>query len=260
MGELSATRLRGLLEDQEIGRDIQVFREVVSTNEMLSQIAAEGARHGTAVVADAQIAGRGRLGRSWSSPPGTNIYTSVLLRGFDAATAPLAVYLAGVAVAEAMERLADIAPFVKWPNDVHARGKKLAGILCESVPGAADHGVIIGIGWNVNALLNDFPREIRDTATSLHLLTGRRFDRALVLAELYRHLERRYNEFRADRRIVLERWKTLARIGDVRYRVGVDGRVVDGTATDLAPDGALVLTCPGGERAVIHSGDVLAYE
>ena len=138
------------------------------------------------IAADAQTAGRGRLGRSWHSPPGDNLYLSLLLRPSRApAEIPPLTLLAGAAVADAVAALG-LSPRLKWPNDVQlvdraldggARRRKLAGILTEMVTaGAAVEHVVVGIGINVNG--TDFPPDIADRATSVALALGQRSSRA----------------------------------------------------------------------------------
>ncbi len=259
-GEFTGERLKTLLGDCPIGRDLRFHTSTDSTNEELSRWANEGAPHGAAVVADQQTGGRGRLGRTWFSPPGVNSHTSVLVRdALPPKRQSLLVYLAGVAVAETIRECAGISPFLKWPNDVHVSGKKISGVLCESpaVPGAP--AVVLGIGINVNGRGEDFPEEIRDTAASLSQITGRQFDRALLLSSLYRTLDRLYKSFRHDPATVFALWKQFAGFPNVTYRILHNGATIQGGAVDLDADGALLLRDGQGRLKKIHSGEVLEY-
>ncbi len=253
-------RFRMALGDCPIGADC-VFHDVLdSTNDALSAAAAKGAAHGAAVATDAQSKGRGRKGRVWQSPSGLNIYTSVLLReNLKADQLPFLVYLAGVAVAETVAPLLGRPPFLKWPNDVHVQGKKLCGILCESLHDRFGRGAILGIGLNVNADVDDFSPELREKAASLKTLTGRAQDRNAILAELYRAVDRLYKELSGDRDRIVKRWKALAELPDVEYIIDRDGRRIAGRAVDLAADGALVLREDSGAEKLVHHGDVIEY-
>jgi BirA family biotin operon repressor/biotin-[acetyl-CoA-carboxylase] ligase len=131
------------------------LRRTGSTNERARELAAAGAPHGALVTAAEQTAGRGRQGRAWTAPPGRALLLSLVLRVPDPALVPLA---AGVAVAEAVGGDARI----KWPNDVLMDGRKVAGILVEGRP--QEGWAVLGIGLNVAVRLEDFPRELRETA------------------------------------------------------------------------------------------------
>ena len=142
-----------------------------STNRVAMEMAENGATHGTVVVADAQTAGRGRMGRRWVSPAGKNLYVSLLLRPpVPAVDAPQLALVAGVALADAVEAVG-VPAALKWPNDLYCRGRKAAGILAEmaSGPDGVRH-VVIGVGLNVNVEEEDFPTELRGAATSLRIL------------------------------------------------------------------------------------------
>lgn len=141
------------------------FARVGSTNTIARELAATGAPHGTVVTADEQTAGRGRQGRTWSAPPGSALLYSAILRPLlpRHSVLPLAVSLA---VCETAERLRPgIACKVKWPNDIHLEGRKLAGILIEARP--QEGWAVIGVGLNLTIPTEDFPPDLRDRATSL---------------------------------------------------------------------------------------------
>jgi BirA family biotin operon repressor/biotin-[acetyl-CoA-carboxylase] ligase len=141
------------------------FASVGSTNTVARELAAAGAPHGTVVTAGEQTAGRGRQGRSWTAPPNSALLYSAILRPLlpRHSVLPLAVPLA---VCETAERLRpDIECKVKWPNDIHLEGRKLAGILIEARP--QDGWAVIGVGLNLTIAQNEFPEELRERATSL---------------------------------------------------------------------------------------------
>src|SRR5512143_704887 len=156
-----------------------------STNRVAMEMAENGAKHGTVVVADAQTAGRGRMGRRWVSPAGKNLYVSLLLRpSVPTVDAPQLALVAGIALADAVEEVG-VPAFLKWPNDLYCGGRKAAGILAEmaSDPDGVRH-VVIGVGLNVNMEETDIPSDLRDKATSLRIHAGRVFRRVDVLARL----------------------------------------------------------------------------
>jgi len=154
-------------------RRIVVFGTTGSTNDDVRRLAAEGAPEGTVVLAQRQTAGRGRLGRAWESPDRLGLYMSVLLRPADPPDR-LGRYAiaAAVAVGAACRQLAGDGVVLKWPNDVLASGRKLAGILCELRQGAGGADLAVGIGVNVDQLISDFPPGLAPLATSLRIVRG----------------------------------------------------------------------------------------
>ena len=165
---LTALELRPLLNTHDLGRELHCYEELGSTNDRAKELAEEGAEHGEIVVAEAQTAGRGRRGREWVSPPRRNLYFSVILRPeLPPSRAAELTLVASIAVCDAA-RQAGVDAGIKWPNDLLASGKKLAGILTElATEPDRVHWVVVGVGVNVNSRPEDFPEELRDEATSL---------------------------------------------------------------------------------------------
>ena len=187
---------RYLGETQRVGKTLYCFESVDSTNSFLKRAAAEGAPDGTVAVADEQMAGRGRRGRSFSSASGRGVYLSVLLRPKLPAERLLPLTALGaVAACDAVERACGVRPKIKWTNDLVLNNKKLSGTLTElsleGESGALDYAVI-GIGINCNNAADDFPPELREVATSIELETGRRVVRAKLSAALIEELDRLY--------------------------------------------------------------------
>src|SRR6202167_4283328 len=174
-----------------VGCVIHYFEEVESTQNIARNLAAEGAPHGTAVIAETQSAGRGRMGRGWHSPPGVNLYTTIILRPRLAmAEVPRLSLVAGVAAAEALEEVAPGIVALKWPNDVWLRGRKAGGIIAEAVTDAS-HGlqcVLLGIRLNLNLAARDIPPELRAKASSVLVATGYPCDRAAIALTLLQRL------------------------------------------------------------------------
>src|SRR5262249_21329770 len=147
------------------GKKIHYFPDLDSTNRVAYKLAADGAAEGEVVLAETQTRGKGRLGRSWFSPPGLNLYLSVILRPKLAPSdAPLLTLVSAVALADTVQRFLGMSPAIKWPNDILVGGKKLAGILTESsVDSQRLHFVVVGIGVNLNMPASMLPEDIRRT-------------------------------------------------------------------------------------------------
>jgi BirA family biotin operon repressor/biotin-[acetyl-CoA-carboxylase] ligase len=218
------------------------FRRTESTNTVARELAAAGAPHGTVVTADEQTAGRGRQGRTWTAPPGSALLYSAVLRPLEPrhSLLPLAVALA---VCETAERLRPgIECKVKWPNDVHLDGRKLAGILIEARP--QDGWAVLGIGLNLTIAPEAFPGDLRDRATSLFPPRP-----SEASAQLSGALEEWLD---ADEETVLAAW---------RERDALLGREVSwengsGVAEGVDERGYLVVRIADGERVALGAGDV----
>jgi BirA family transcriptional regulator, biotin operon repressor / biotin---[acetyl-CoA-carboxylase] ligase len=226
------------------------YPEVGSTNDIAGAMADRGAAEGLVVLADRQTAGRGRLGRSWASPSGAGIYVSVVLRP-STTVATLLTIAAGVAIAEGITSSTGLAPHVKWPNDVHVSGRKLAGILAE---GAVGH-VVLGIGINVQSAA--YPADVASRATSIEAELSRPVDRGLVLAECLVALASRYRELQDGRgRRVVDAWRSRA-ASMLGRRVEWDSAGIQqvGLAENIDDDGALIVKVGAGTQKV-RSGEV----
>jgi len=265
---LTAQTIQRALSTKTFGRTLHVLDEVSSTNSQAAALVQQGAPHGTVVVAETQTAGRGRLGRHWYSPPGKNLYGSLILRTMPArgqqtlwlSWIPL---IAALAASRAVQVVANLKPVVKWPNDILIGHRKLGGVLCESSGLGTSHAaVIVGIGLNVNVLHDDFPHELRETATSLTIEAQRPFDRAALLAALLSEMESRCESFLAGAHADILKEYVL-RCGTLGRRVIVElahGEHVDGTADSVLPDGSLRVTRTGADGRPqtldIRAGDV----
>ena len=256
---LSCESIRQRLTTRTLGRHLVVESEVDSTNHAATVLAASGAPHGTVVVAEMQTQGRGRLGRAWISPPGVNLYFSILLHRYAALPSltwlPL---LAGLAVVRAVENLSGLVSRLKWPNDVMVDRTpaplKLAGVLAEATEGA----VVIGIGVNVNMASDVLPPQLRGIATSVLLETGRSVDRGELLARILGEAETLYDT--ADRSLeekMLAYRSACSTIGKVVRVSLVGGKEFEGSAEAIAGDGALCLRRPDGALLEIRAGDVV---
>jgi BirA family biotin operon repressor/biotin-[acetyl-CoA-carboxylase] ligase len=260
----TAARLAPRLSTRWLGRGYEWHERCSSTSDIASQRARAGAPAGLVVAADEQTAGRGRLGRTWHSPPGESLYVSAVLRpARPAVEIPPLTLVAGAAVADALRPLG-VVPRLKWPNDVQlvdasGRRRKLAGVLTEMASaGAGVEQVILGIGLNVNG--TSFPPELADRATSLRIALGRALDRADVLAALLAALEPRLEDFeRRGAAAAVEGFAAHAALPD-RCRVGTPGRageVLEGVALGVDPDGALRVRDDAGTIHRVISGELL---
>ena len=254
MEELSESSILPRLRTRWLARDYRYRRVTGSTNADACAAAEQGAAHGTICVADAQTAGRGRLRRSWYSPPGDNIYLSVVLRPTMATgRAPLHSLAAGVALADALGSMAP-GVMLKWPNDVLYGARKVAGILLQMKASmqSIEH-VVLGVGINVNS--RDFPEEL-PAATSLALQTGRRVDRRAVLLGVLSALERRIEALiLGDSRSIVGDWLAYAPWLGQRIRVQLLDQAIVGVAEGLGADGSLILQQDGRSRQ-ITAGDI----
>jgi BirA family biotin operon repressor/biotin-[acetyl-CoA-carboxylase] ligase len=242
-----------------VGCHIHYFEEVESTQNLARNLAAEGAPHGTVVIAETQSAGRGRIGRGWHSPPGVNLYTTIILRPrIGMAEVPRLSLVAGVAAAEALEEVAPGIVALKWPNDVWLNGRKAGGIIAEAVTDRAQRldSVLLGIGLNLNLTREAVPPELRERATSVFIATGHRCDRVAVANTLFTRLNTRYDEtvthgFPAVR----PDWERYSALGGKRVTVVDAGSREEGIVRGIDADGALLLETSNGMRRII-AGDV----
>ena len=230
------------------------YEEVSSTNDVAAVLAEHGEPEGRVVAANAQLAGRGRHGRTWISPPGAGIYASVVLRPRPSAV-PLLTIAAGLAIAEGIERATGLRLDLKWPNDVHAGRRKVAGVLAEASSSAYLQHVIVGFG--INVMRAAYPPEVASRATSLEEELGRAVDRGLVLAECLSSLATRYDGLqRGCVEEVRGQWRLRAGASlGRRVRWNAAERTHEGVAEDIDADGALLVRT-GGAIARIASSEV----
>lgn len=245
---LGTRRLRG---------PVHHFDLLASTNDLAKELGAQGAPEGALVVAEAQSAGRGRLGRSWDSPPGVGLYVSLLLRPpLPPEEMPQITLTAAVAGVRALRRAAGLTTEIKWPNDLLLHGKKAGGILTE-METESDRIRYLVLGWGLNVNNPDFPPELASTATSLHLATGRTFSRVAILRAWLEDLEALYDRFLAgDFPRILQEWKQHAVTLGREVEVLQGTRRLRGQAVDVDADGSLLLKQPSGGIIRVTSGEI----
>jgi BirA family biotin operon repressor/biotin-[acetyl-CoA-carboxylase] ligase len=247
------SRLRG-----DVGREIFFYETIGSTNIVASEIAAKTAE-GAVVLADTQSKGKGRLGRGWVSPPGVNIYMSIILRpDIRPRDATLITIMSSVACANALRKVTGLNVTIKWPNDLIIQKKKLCGILTEL---KTDRNKIIfavaGIGINVNADINEFPEDVKYIATSLKNETGIVYSRTEIVAEILNEIDRWYKTLKVmDRDALLSEWKRLSSTLGREVMVVTGQGTITGLALDLDSEGMLMIKLSSGGVKRISSGDV----
>lgn len=253
-------RIQSQLNTRHVGRHLELFDSIDSTNSYLKREAPKGLPHGAVVIAGHQTGGRGRLGRSFLSPEGKGIYCSVLLR--PPVTPAEAVDLtscAAVALCDGVERATGLRPGIKWTNDLVMGGKKICGVLCEmgfTPDGGLSH-VVIGFGMNVDQRPQEWPEELRAIAGSLSEAAGQPVDREKLTAALLDSLEKVYHNWLLGKRNdILDRYrKDCLTIGrEVRLIRG--GREETAFAEEIGPDFGLVVRYPDGRRETVTSGEV----
>ncbi len=256
---LDLDRLQALLRTELIGRRVFYDESVPTTMEVARREAHAGAPEGAIAIAEEQTAGRGRVGRSWVSPPGVNLYFTLILRPTVAQLRYLAV-IAPLAVCQAIEEAVGLLPRIKWPNDVQVNGKKVCGVLPQSEisDGHVDFA-LIGIGINVNLDVAAH-EDIREIATSLRAELGREVAREEVLATTLNHLEALYQALRRGE-VVSMAWKHRLDTLGKHVRVSSAGGLVEqGVAVDADSDGSLILRRDDGSHVRVEAGEVTLRE
>ena len=252
---ISAAEVQHSLKTKFLGQTIHTFEVVDSTNTVAKKLAETGAPEGTIVVAEYQAAGRGRYNRKWYGERGKNILLSLVLRPLGSELTRLLTYLTAVCAAEVAEDRTKKRVKCKWPNDLLLNGKKFCGILLEcSWQESTPEYVIVGLGMNVNQ--ENFPNEVRSTATSLKIECGREVDRVGIIRSFLQHLETRYLQSRVKGYgSVLAAWETRCSMFGKEITIDRSGEVLTGRAIRLDSDGALVIKNHRREIR-IFAGDV----
>jgi BirA family biotin operon repressor/biotin-[acetyl-CoA-carboxylase] ligase len=246
-----------------IGAEGEVLPSAASTMDVARERALSGAPDGYVVLAEHQTAGRGRKG-AWHCPPGRGLLVSVILKlGLPRAEEKLVAIMGAVAGAEAVRRFG-VPGQIKWPNDVVVgaaedgplRVRKLGGVLVERVPrGDAAPAHILGIGLNVNQSPDELPRRRAVEPTSMHIESGRDFDRNAVCRALLAELNSWYRRLAmGQQEHVLARWRRRSCLLDRDVRARVGGRVLKGKVTGVRSTGELILRDAAGRRVVLSEG------
>lgn len=250
--------LRSLLHTKWFGNRILYFDSIDSTNNELKRQAETQVCHGLLAVAEEQTAGRGRRGHGWVSPPGTGIWFSFLLKpDVSPDKASMLTLVAAMAVARAITETTGLVSQIKWPNDIVVNKKKVCGMLTElSAEMTQINYVVIGIGINANN--REFPDEIKETASSLFIESGKPVKRAAVIEAVGRYFEQYYDEFikAGDLSLIMDEYNSmLANAGNQVRIISNDSEEVY-TAIGINPQGELVVKDADGNVKDIRSGEV----
>ena len=250
--------LESRMDTEWAGHPVKFYDTLGSTNLQAKMDAENGAEEGTLIVADMQTAGRGRRGRSWSSPPGTNAYFTLVLKpGFAVETSSMVTLVMGLAVAEGIRKVSGVEAGIKWPNDIVVNGKKVCGMLAEmSVEREYIHYIVIGAGINVGK--QDFPAEIAETATSLWEECGRKVSRAELIAGVMKAFEECYAVFLREGNLsgLVERYSALLVNKDREVRVLDPGGEFQGIARGINDTGELLVEREDRTVTAIYAGEV----
>lgn len=256
----SVNGLTSLQSDpRTIGKEIIFYEETVSTNDDVLRLSKEYGE-GLVIVADSQKGGRGRHGRRWFSPPGINLYFSILLKPSSSLEkVTILPLMASAAVVKGIEEHAGIHTSIKWPNDIMRGGKKVGGILMEMKTAKGKIcAIALGIGLNVNMTSDMFPEEIKNIATSLRIESRMDIDRFKLLKKILREIDCWYTEFlKGNSRDIVNEWLKLnSTTGHEVIVQEIGGREIRGTAEGIDEMGYLLIRLSSGIVERVSAGDV----
>ena len=264
--EFSVEELKILVKG-DFGKEIIFHESLDSTNTLAMELAEKGGHHGThgtVVIADRQLKGKGRLGRTWFSLPQCNIYMSVIVRPeIEPKDATLLTIMSAISCARAIRNSTGIEVKIKWPNDLMVSERKLGGILTE-MKSDQDRIIfaVIGIGINVNSSLDAFPPEVRAVAASVmeelrEKGYSQEISRTLIIAAILNELERWFKVLIKGGRIqLINEWKKLSSTLGRKVKVVSGKDTFSGIAEDIDDEGMLILRLPSGGLKKISAGDV----
>lgn len=254
---LSAEAVRSGLDSTDTERKIIVLDETDSTNNEAKKLAAEGAVHGTVVIADSQTAGRGRLDRQFVSPAGKGLYMSIIIRPeSDIKFAPMITSAAAVAAAIAVENICGSEVQIKWVNDLYMNGKKICGILTEAAvntDGKSLEYVIVGIGINVRSISDELEDELKLRASSIEDETGKILDRNVLCAAVLNELDTWLGKIE-DRSYITE-YRQREFLTGKRIIAESGGKIITGTAVGIDRNANLMVELPNGDIINLNSGE-----
>lgn len=251
--EIEKYRLSG-----EIGENIELHPRLHSTNDRAKELALQGCPHGTTVLAEQQSGGRGRFGRVFHSPSGSGVYMSCVLRPkLSANRAVILTGMAAVAVARAIERVADVRASIKWVNDVYIGARKVCGILCEAgldFESGQMQYVVAGIGVNVGRM--EFPEELQPIATSISNECGANVGRSRFTAELLNELNRLYPALERGDFGFMEEYRARSNVLGREVEVLRGNERYPAKAVDIDDAGSMIVRCMDGSEQTLHSGEI----
>ncbi|MDF2961764.1 MAG: biotin--[acetyl-CoA-carboxylase] ligase [Paenibacillus sp.] len=247
------------LNTEVLGRNIHYYEQLGSTQTKAHELARLGAEEGTLVIAEQQTEGRGRMGRKWHSPKGKGIWMSIVLKPrIPLQFAPQLTLLVAVALCRAIRQVTSLPVGIKWPNDLLIDGKKISGILSESI--AEDEKplyVIVGVGISANLREDDYSEELRDVATSLQIESGKAVDRTGLLCQFLEELEKLYAVFHDQGFAPIKLlWEALSVSLNRKVRTQTPQGLLEATAISLDESGALTVRLEDGSITKWYSGTI----
>jgi len=260
--KIDKKKVEEFTETSIVGKELIVVESVSSTNTKLAEIISSETEEGTVLVSDAQTGGKGRLGRKWFSPGGTNIYVSVFFEPeIQPNYSPVFTFIASLALADTL-KFFDFTPEIKWPNDILINNKKVSGVLTEmKLKGDKLDFIIVGIGLNVNMtkdiIAQSLPEE-KEKITSLYIENGNEFNREYVLSKLINSLDRYYLKFlREGIHSIVAEWTIEWGKMNEMISIDVTGEIVTGIVRKVDSYGYIFIEKPDGSLEKVIAGDTL---
>ncbi|WP_249866183.1 biotin--[acetyl-CoA-carboxylase] ligase [Paenibacillus konkukensis] len=258
--KLDVEAVLGRLHTRVLGRSIHYMNEVDSTNNVARELVQQGAQEGTLVVAEQQLAGRGRLGRKWHSPKGKGLWMTLILKPrIPLHFTPQLTLLVAVALCRSLRQITSLPIGIKWPNDLLIDGKKISGILLESSAEEENlNYVVAGVGIGVNLLPDDYPDdELRAKATSLAIEAGHTMDRSEILVAFLQELESLYDIYHEQGFGPIKLlWEALSVSLNRPVTCQTPKGLAEGTSLGIDESGALIVKLQDGTVTKWYSGDI----
>jgi len=257
MEEFSEDIIKAGLETQIIGQKIYVYNKTSSTNDVALSLAKKHDMEGVVILAEGQTKGRGRLGRVWFSLPQKCILCSIILKSnMLSERLNLLTIGASVAISKAIRKTTFLPAYIKWPNDVVIKEKKVCGILAEKRKTKTGF-IVIGFGINVNLDAEDFSLDLCDKATSLKMECAKKVSRVELVQKVLFEIEKVYLSLKeGEGSLLFEEWQEMSSILGKQVRATLQNEVVEGQALGIDPDGALILRLDSGISRRITEGTI----
>ncbi|MBH0229564.1 biotin--[acetyl-CoA-carboxylase] ligase [Halobacillus yeomjeoni] len=257
--KISTNTLQWGLDTKWMGQNLYHYDQVESTQQIVHEMAKQGMPHGTVVVADEQVRGKGRMARNWHSPKGKGIWMSILLRpNLPPIQAPQLTLMAATVLAKMISEESDLKPQIKWPNDLLVHHKKVSGILTEM---QAEHDqiqyVVLGIGMNVNQDLSEIQQEISHKASSLKIESGSHWSIPKTIQSILRQFEITYDQYvKEGFQQVKKEWERYGyKIGE-EVTISTMKKTWEATLIGIEPDGALKARDRSGNEEKLYSAEI----
>ncbi|MYL48490.1 biotin--[acetyl-CoA-carboxylase] ligase [Halobacillus litoralis] len=257
--KISENTLRWGLDTKWIGHELNHYDQVESTQEIVHQLAKQGKPHGTVVIADEQVKGKGRMSRNWDSPKGKGIWMSILLRpNLPPVQAPQITLLAATVLARMIAERSALAPQIKWPNDLLINHKKISGILTEmQAEQDTIQYIVLGMGMNVNQEDREIPEDIKYKASSLKIESNQHWNIQQTVQHILRLFEDTYERFEAQGFASIKKdWEHFGyKIGE-EVTISTMKKTWQATLVGIEPDGALRARRKDGEEEKLYSAEI----